>query len=247
MRMLMDDALIISKSRTLLNDQDYSFLREEGLKYIESLASDLWTDYNTHDPGITILEALCYAVTELGYRTGFDIKDLMADKDGKIDVDQTFFSAKNILGSEPLTIEDYRKLLVDIVGVKNAWLYPYRDGDTNLVGEPDQEVPIFAHCKKDKLVYEVTEHPVRLHGLYRVVVDLDETDDFGDLNKGGFTWRFATEALIDITLQLVLQDWHEIDYDFIIGVDPTTISNLNVVLNNDRWTVSFEVDNSGDI
>lgn len=243
----MDDALIISKSRTLLNDQDYSFLREEGLRYIESLASDLWTDYNTHDPGITILETLCYAITELGYRTGFDIKDLMADKDGKIEFDQTFFSAKNILGSEPLTIEDYRKLLVDIVGVKNAWLYPYRDEDTNLVDEPDQEVPIYAHCKKDKLVYETTEHPVRLHGLYRVVVDLDETDDFGDLNKGGFTWRFATESLVDITLQIVLSDWDEIDYDFIIGVDPATISNLNVVLNNDRWTVSFDVDNSGDV
>ncbi|HEX5172263.1 MAG TPA: hypothetical protein VFW11_23970 [Cyclobacteriaceae bacterium] len=243
----MEETLIISKSRELLKDQDYTFLREEGLKYIENLASELWTDYNTHDPGITILEALCYAITELGYRTGFDIKDLMADKDGKIDIDQTFFSAKNILSSEPLTVEDYRKLLVDIIGVKNAWLYPYRDEDTNLAGEPDQEVPIYAHCKKDKLVYEVTEHPVRLHGLYRVVVDLDETDDFGDLNRGNIPWQFATESLIDIRLQITLPDWDVIDYDFIVGVNPLSIANLNVVLNIDRWAVSFDVDNGGDV
>lgn len=243
----MEETLPIIKTRELRNDQDYTFLREEGLKYIESLSSDLWTDFNTHDPGITILEALSYALTELGYRTDFNIKDLIADEDGKIDVDQAFFSAKNILTSEPLTIEDYRKLLVDIVGVKNAWLYPYRDEDTNMVGEPDQEVPIYAHCKKDKLVYQETEHPVRLHGLYRVMVDLDETDEFGDLNKGSITWQFATEKLIDIRLQIIFPDWDEIDYDFISNADPSSITNLNVTLTNDRWKVTFDVENAGDV
>lgn len=243
----MQETLIISKTRERSNDQDYAFLRQEGLHHIEDLASELWTDYNTHDPGITILEALCYAITELGYRTGFDIKNLMANQDGKIDVDQAFFSAKNILNAEPLTIEDYRKLLVDIVGVKNAWLYPYRDADTNLIGAPDQEVPIYAHCKKNKLVYGVTEHSVKLHGLYRVVLDLDETDELGDLNRGDIVWRFATGSLIDIRLQIVLPAWNEIDYDFISGADPSSISGLNVVLSNDRWTVNFSVGNGVDI
>ena len=243
----MEETLPILKTRELRKDQDYSFLRDEGLKYIEGLASELWTDFNTHDPGITILEALCYALTELGYRAGFNIKDLIADKDGKIDVDQAFFSAKNILTSEPLTIEDYRKQLVDIVGVKNAWLYPYRDEDTNMVAEPDQEVPIYAHCKKDKLVYQETEHPIRLHGLYRVVVDLDETDEFGDLNKGSITWQFATENLIAIRLQIIFPDWDEIDYDFISNAEPSSITNLNATLVNDRWKVTFDVESAGDV
>jgi hypothetical protein len=59
-------------------------LRKEGLKYIEKLGNTFWTDYNAHDPGITILEALSYVITELGYRTDFETKDLLTNKNGKI-------------------------------------------------------------------------------------------------------------------------------------------------------------------
>ena len=42
------------------------------------LAGERWSDFNTHDPGITILEALCYAITDLAYRTSLPIPDLIA-------------------------------------------------------------------------------------------------------------------------------------------------------------------------
>ncbi len=57
----------ISKSTQTKNDLDFEFLRKQGIEYIESLGSALWTDFNTHDPGITILEILCYAITDLGF------------------------------------------------------------------------------------------------------------------------------------------------------------------------------------
>lgn len=44
---------------------------------VRSLAGDTWTDHNTHDPGITILDQLCYALTDLGYRTQFALPDLL--------------------------------------------------------------------------------------------------------------------------------------------------------------------------
>src|SRR5262249_24576430 len=50
---------------------DYARLREEGLALLGRLAGAQWTDFNTHDPGITILEQLCYAITDLGYRTAY--------------------------------------------------------------------------------------------------------------------------------------------------------------------------------
>ena len=31
------------------------------------LCGDQWSDFNSHDPGITILEQLCFALTELGF------------------------------------------------------------------------------------------------------------------------------------------------------------------------------------
>ena len=44
---------------------DYTFLREEGIPHLERMAGKLWTDFNTHDPGITILGQVCYAITDL--------------------------------------------------------------------------------------------------------------------------------------------------------------------------------------
>src|ERR1700712_1845251 len=94
--------LPILKTPVLTHDQDYAFLREAGLKYIEKLSSTQWTDYNEHDPGITIMEALCYAITELGYRTDLPMQDLLTQSDGTISPSQTLFTAKNILTKSPL-------------------------------------------------------------------------------------------------------------------------------------------------
>jgi len=111
----MDNLKTIQKNPALTSDQDYTFLRSAGLNYIEGLGSKLWTDYNEHDPGITILEALCFAITELGYRTGLPMQDLLTDSNGTISSSQTLYTARNILTQSPLNIDDYRKLLVDIV------------------------------------------------------------------------------------------------------------------------------------
>src|SRR3546814_5658876 len=81
---MLTQELYIDKKRKLEPAMDYELLRSLGLKYIEELGSKSWTDYNAHDPGITIMEQLCYALTELRYRSDFDILDLMADKDGNI-------------------------------------------------------------------------------------------------------------------------------------------------------------------
>src|ERR1700743_941319 len=97
---------------------DFNDLRNEGITHLGNLTGKLWTDYNEHDPGITILEALCYAITELGYRTSLPMEDLLTESDGTIEADlQALFSAKKILTQSPLNINDYRKILIDIEGV----------------------------------------------------------------------------------------------------------------------------------
>ncbi len=57
---------------------DYAFLRQEGIRHLERMAGQLWTDFNTHDPGITILEQVCYAITDLAYRIDYELPDLLA-------------------------------------------------------------------------------------------------------------------------------------------------------------------------
>src|SRR4051812_22441487 len=214
----MEELTTIPKDLTLTASQDYEFLRAEGLKHIEDLASDLWTDYNAHDPGITILEALCYAITELGYRCGFDMKDLLRADDGTLVQGQALFTAKEILTINPLTIDDYRKLLVDIVGVHNAWLIA---DDYKLDEKKNKhavnEIAIFADCKGDELTYVPNQHPLFLSGLYRVLLDLDFDDQFGDLNNGEIVTENPASTNFyegEFVFEMHFPAWKNADFDF---------------------------------
>ncbi len=120
---MMADKFTISTQKPSDPAFDYEALRKTGIQILEGTTSSLWTDYNVHDPGITTLELLCYALTDLSYRSTYSIPDLLAtEKDTVQNIQQHFFSAKKIFPNKAVTINDYRKLLIDIEGVKNAWL-----------------------------------------------------------------------------------------------------------------------------
>ncbi|WP_183564892.1 hypothetical protein [Mucilaginibacter sp. SP1R1] len=223
----MDKQKTIQKDPGLIADQDYAFLREAGLGYIEKLSGKIWTDYNEHDPGITILEALCYAITELGYRTGMPMENLLTDADGTISSSQTLFTAKNILTQSPLTVNDYRKLLIDIVGVHNAW-FLYDDFYTiNNQNIPAGEIALYADCKKDALSYNVTPHPIYLSGLYKVLLDLDLDEQFGDLNNGELQVLNPASAKFkggDVSLTVIFPVWDDVAVATLLTIDPKTVT-----------------------
>ncbi len=124
----MPESISLIKANPLLPAEDYVELRKKGFKYVEETGSDIWTDYNNSDPGITILESVCYAITDLAYRTGFEIKDLLAPEKLTNDTwKQIFYTAKQILHNSALTINDYRKLIIDVKGVRNAWIEMSKD------------------------------------------------------------------------------------------------------------------------
>lgn len=99
---------------------DYASLRRDGLHWLERLAGDQWTDFNPHDPGITILEQVCYALTDLLYRNGYPLPDLLAR--GGEETYAGLFGADRVLVSRPVTLLDLRKLAIDVAGVRNAWV-----------------------------------------------------------------------------------------------------------------------------
>lgn len=185
----MNESLTIPKHPVLDPAEDYAFLRAKGLEHIQRLGSRLWTDYNIHDPGITFLELLCYALTDLGYRTGFGMADLLAAPPGKTadPKRQGFHTAREILTMNPLTVRDFRKLLIDIDGVKNAWLQVL-DKDTS---GPE----VFAECAKQVLQYfPATGHPVAIKGLYDVLLEFEDVERMGNLNSGKVFYTFAFNA-----------------------------------------------------
>ena len=160
---------------------DYSSLRQEGLRSLERMAGSSWTDFNVHDPGISILEQLCYALTDLGYRSEHELPDLLA-REGR-DAYASLFTPAAILPSGPITIEDLRKLVIDVPGVKNAWIEIADDavashdaarGGVSYLAPPVDRPSL---APRNPNVSEI-----RPAGLYRVqieksdLVDIDGTD-----------------------------------------------------------------------
>ncbi|MGA9995878.1 MAG: hypothetical protein WBP93_10705 [Pyrinomonadaceae bacterium] len=124
----MEVPVTISPEEPVNKGLDYASLKQEGVVLVQELAGKIWTDYNEHDPGVTTLEQLCYALTELSYRAEFPLGDLLIDKEsGRINPrQQALFIPRRIFPCNPLTANDYRKLIVDRVPqVANAWLTPH--------------------------------------------------------------------------------------------------------------------------
>lgn len=116
----MEEPARIVATPPTMKSQDYAFLREAAMDQIRQGAGLTWTDHNLHDPGITLLEALCYAITELGLRTGMEMRDLLTSSEQF--APQEFFTAGQVLPSAPLTALDYRKVLIDHPLLRNAWV-----------------------------------------------------------------------------------------------------------------------------
>lgn len=75
----------ITISRQEIKAFDYASLRQEAIALVQKMSGKIWTDHNAHDPGITILEQIVFTLTELGYKTSFDIEDYLTSTDGNID------------------------------------------------------------------------------------------------------------------------------------------------------------------
>lgn len=98
---------------------DYARLRAEGLRLLGRLGGAQWTDFNTHDPGITILEQLCFAITELAYRSNFPLPDLLFASPHP-----GLPGPLEILTGDPVTRADLRALVLDLAETENAWVGP---------------------------------------------------------------------------------------------------------------------------
>ena len=165
---LDSEALSLSRQPPPHPAMDYARLRAEGIRHLERLAAEDWTDFNAHDPGITILEQFCYAITDLAYRIDHAVPDLLAEEGD--DPYRSLFTPGPILTTDPVTLTDYRKLVLDVPGVKNAWIEPVET----------QALPLYYHEGKRTLSLEEggeISEPVRLKGLYRVLIEKSDAAD----------------------------------------------------------------------
>lgn len=114
----------ISKKRHADNPHSFEHLYQLGLTYIQQLSGHIWTDYNTHDPGMTILEQVCYALTDLIYRCDFDVTDYLSEPSGNIDYRAHGLAlAQDILPAYPQQPDEYESwLLTRLPELDKVWL-----------------------------------------------------------------------------------------------------------------------------
>ncbi len=186
----------IPRNRQRPTVEDYDALRKLGLEYIEQFSRELWTDFNIHDPGITTMEALCYAITDLGYRTGLPMEDLLAR--AKEDTTKDFFTAREILPCNPVTLEDLRKKIIDVAGVENAWVSGWMDEPC---ADPLEYPAYFIKCDPPNQRFTINANlPAtgesgyearNIDGLYRFQLLMEEDPVLGDINIPSVDWEMS--------------------------------------------------------
>ena len=161
----------IKKEIKLPESKDYAFLKRTGMEFAQELSGDIWTDYNHHDPGVTILEQLCFAITELAYKANISVEELLyAKRPVPFDShDNAFYTGDKVFPSAPLTVLDYRKILVDYLypDVKNAWLVPLESGAFGVNMSGLYQVSLITDDVSEENKDEIRKKAFRLLNSYR--------------------------------------------------------------------------------
>ena len=139
-----------SYDQTNSDSVEFALLLQLGLDFCQKWGVRFWTDFNQHDPGVTILEQLCYAITDLNYRASFPVADILAEQPQEAVPGRTsFFTGNLVLTGTALTIDDYRKYLYDAMtadgpsNFKNVWLEPASDSNDDGINSIEGLYDIF--------------------------------------------------------------------------------------------------------
>lgn len=93
------------------NENLYSYLQRQTLEEVHRLSGKVWTDFNAHDPGVTLVDIANYALTEMDYKLGFGTMDYLTGEDGIFEPGRFgLFPPEKVYTTAPVTPEDYRRL-----------------------------------------------------------------------------------------------------------------------------------------
>ncbi|MFN8395702.1 MAG: hypothetical protein U0176_13775 [Bacteroidia bacterium] len=227
----------ISPGVPLKPSMDFLLLREEAMQVIRQLAGSTgdgksWTDHNLHDPGITILEQLCYALTDLGYRLQFSVPELLADSPaGRDEVLPGMPGIAEVLPSAPTTAEDWRKVMLDVEGTRSVHLNPLPDPSPNLYFDTVNTELKSIPSQPDNL------RRIAIRGLHEIAVDAEE-GKFQEARQALWelyhSQRPVGEDMENFVQLLPAPLWLKADLDLEPGVDPEQVVAL-VLLQADQY------------
>lgn len=93
-------------------DNFYQELQEKTLERLQELSGDVWTDFNIHDPGVTISDNMNYALFELQYKLELPFRSFIGPNTSEY-ASKGILSAEHIFEQSIVTPEDYEQLFLD--------------------------------------------------------------------------------------------------------------------------------------
>lgn len=132
----------------------FARLQKETLEELQALTGKIWTDYNLHDPGVTIAEITNYALYELQYQLQFPFETYLS-ADGKIDFDKLgLFSKEMITEKSIITPKDYQNLIVSTIdGIKKCNVTLNKDHKYKITVELAEDIEIDDIINKIEKLY----------------------------------------------------------------------------------------------
>lgn len=192
---------------------DYSALRERGMEWVRLWAKDSWTDHNIHDPGVTMLEACSYAMTELGLRLDLDVADLL--RSGEARGAPELEPGHRVLPVGPVSAADLRRVLLDHPLVSDAQIFQPSHSEIAFYELPATSSP--------PLTFSAGTPRVRPDGLYEVLVELTRRE----LNSNTYPLQLVVGAQ-SYDVEFALPFWDETEAAPFRR--PATISGLAMIL-----------------
>lgn len=107
------------------DDTPLSFddLRRALIGYAQDASSARWSDYNLHDPGVTMLEQTAFAISELAFRIDVPMRDLLTGVDGQIDlVGLGLAPAHKVMAGAPVSLRTVQAQMSELPQVANVHL-----------------------------------------------------------------------------------------------------------------------------
>ncbi|MEK9499092.1 hypothetical protein V2H77_22040 [Photorhabdus sp. P32] len=143
------------------DDIAFDTLLAQAKAVIEQQSGQCWSDMSENDPGITLLEACCYGVSDLAYRHSLPLLDLLTPrKEEQTPGDGIFpqeFGPQQMLTCGPITLADYRRALLDLHSDDTVGGY-FLFNDVLLICEPKDQRYTYWYSKK-KREYSFTQTP----------------------------------------------------------------------------------------
>jgi len=196
----MKDKSFILRKDNDKSDQGFANLRRLGIAYAQSYSGEHWTDFNDHDPGVTILEQAVFGPNELNYLVDRTVPELLSNDRGDIPWQSLgLVMPEEIYPCRATTLADLRLVLLDqLIEVSEVWL-DYDRSNQNTLGL----INILVHPRSKPSSTRAEQHTheqlLRTQIMAIFSANRNMAEDIGSI-------EFATEANIQLHASLELDD-----------------------------------------